>query len=218
MITYIFSSFDKDIRFNEVANYFKNDMVLYKNIVFIPANFENMEKVNGYANINVSWFKEIGINLNGITVLNDTMTKEEMFRSIENADIIFLMGGDTLKQNDFLMKNDLKPIIKTFKKVVIGISAGAINLSNISLCSKDEEDGVEKTITYEGIGRINYTIEPHFDIDNKILLQNELYPLSEKMTIYGLPNNTGVRIIDSNFEILYGDFYTIYKKSIKNII
>lgn len=217
MITYIFSSFDKDIRFNEVANYFKNDMVLYKNIVFIPANFENMEKVNDYANIDVSWFKEIGINLNGITVLNDTMTKEEMFRSIENADIIFLMGGDTLKQNDFLMKNDLKPIIKTFKKVVIGISAGAINLSNISLCSKDEEDGVEKTITYEGIGRINYTIEPHFDIDNKIFLQNELYPLSEKMTIYGLPNNTGVRIIDSNFEILYGDFYKISNNEVEKI-
>lgn len=217
MITYIFSSFDKDIRFNEVANYFKNDMVLYKNIVFIPTNFENMEKVNGYANIDVSWFKEIGINLNGITVLNDTMTKEEMFRSIENADIIFLMGGNTLKQNDFLMKNDLKPIIKAFKKVVIGISAGAINLSNISLCSKDEEDGVEKTITYEGIGRINYTIEPHFDIDNKILLQNELYPLSEKMTIYGLPNNTGVRIIDSNFEILYGDFYKISNNEVEKI-
>lgn len=176
-----------------------------------------MEKVSGYANIDVSWFKEIGINLNGITVLNDTMTKEEMFRSIENADIIFLMGGDTLKQNDFLMKNDLKPIIKTFKKVVIGISAGAINLSNISLCSKDEEDGVEKTITYEGIGRINYTIEPHFDIDNKIFLQNELYPLSEKMTIYGLPNNTGVRIIDSNFEILYGDFYKISNNEVEKI-
>ena len=92
MITYIFSSFDKDIRFNKVTNYFKNDMVLYKNIVFIPANFENMEKVNGYANIDVSWFKEIGINLNGITVLNDTMTKEEMFRSIENADIFFFDG------------------------------------------------------------------------------------------------------------------------------
>ena len=217
MITYIFSSFDKDIRFNEVANYFKNDMVLYKNIVFIPANFENMEKVNGYANIDVSWFKEIGINLNGITVLNDTMTKEEMFRSIENADIIFLMGGDTLKQNDFLMKNDLKSIIKTFKKIVIGISAGAINLSNISLCSKDEEDGVEKTITYEGIGRINYTIEPHFDIDNKILLQNELYPLSEKMTIYGLPNNTGVIIINKKFEILYGDFYKISNNEVEKI-
>lgn len=217
MITYIFSSFDKDIRFNEVANYFKNDMVLYKNIVFIPANFENMEKVNGYANIDVFWFKEIGINLNGITVLNDTMTKEEMFRSIENADIIFLMGGNTLKQNEFLEKNDLKPIIKTFKKVVIGISAGAINLSNISLCSKDEEDGVEKTITYEGIGRINYTIEPHFDIDNKILLQNELYPLSEKMTIYGLPNNTGVKINNKNFEILYGDFYKILNNEVEKI-
>ncbi len=217
MITYIFSTFDKNIRFNEVAKYFKNDMASYKNIVFIPANFENMEKVNGYANIDVSWFKEIGINLSEITVLNDTMTKKEMIKVSENADIIFLMGGDTLKQNEFLEKNELKPIIKNFEKVVIGISAGAINLSNISLCSKDEEDGVEKTVTYQGIGRINYTIEPHFNIDNKILLQNELYPLSKELTIYGLPNNTGVRIINNNFKILYGDFYTIYKKSIKNI-
>lgn len=217
MITYIFSAFDKDIRFNAVANYFKNDMTRYKNIVFVPTNFENMEKVNGYANIDVSWFKEIGINLTGITVLNEKMSKEEMFKSIENADIIFLMGGDTLKQNDFLMKNDLKPIIKKFKKVVIGISAGAINLSNISLCSKDEEDGVEKTVTYQGIGRINYTIEPHFDIENKDLLRNELYPLSKEITIYGLPNNTGVRIIDSNFEILYGDFYKISDYEVEKI-
>ena len=160
MITYIFSAFDKDIRFNAVANYFKNDMGGYKNIVFVLANFENMEKVNDYANIDVTWFKEIGINLTGITVLNEKMPKEKMINSIKNADIIFLMGGDTLKQNKFLMKNDLKPIIKKFKKVFIGISAGAINLSNISLCSKEEEEGVEKTITYEGIGRINYTIEP----------------------------------------------------------
>lgn len=217
MITYIFSAFGKDIRFNEVANYFKNDMGGYKNIVFVPANFENMEKVNGYANIDVSWFKEIGINLTGITVLNEKMSKEEMFRSIENTDIIFLMGGDTLKQNEFLEKNDLKPIIKKFKKVVIGISAGAINLSNISLCSKDEEDEVVKTVTYQGIGRIDYTIEPHFDIDNKILLQNELYPLSKDITIYGLPNNTGVRIIDSNFEILYGDFYKISNNEVEKI-
>ena len=217
MITYIFSAFDKDIRFNAVANYFKNDMTRYKNIVFVPTNFENMEKVNGYANIDVSWFKEIGINLTGITVLNEKMSKEEMFKSIENADIIFLMGGDTLKQNDFLMKNDLKPIIKKFKKVVIGISAGAINLSNISLCSKDEEDGVEKTVTYQGIGRINYTIEPHFDIENKDLLRNELYPLSKDITIYGFPNNTGVRIIDNNFEILYGDFYKISDNKVEKI-
>lgn len=217
MITYIFSTFDKDIRFNEVGDYFKNDMDSYKNIVFIPANFENMEKAMEYANIDVSWFKEIGINLSEITVLNDTMTKEEMIKVSENADIIFLMGGDTLKQNEFLEKNELKSIIKNFKKVVIGISAGAINLSNTSLCSKDEEDGVEKTVTYQGIGRINYTIEPHFNIDNKILLQNELYPLSKELTIYGLPNNTGVRIPNNNFEILYGNFYKISDNKVEKI-
>ena len=60
----------------------------------------------------------------------------------------------------------LKETIKTSKGIVIGISAGAINLGIDSLCSKDLDDGVEKTILYKGIGRIPYTIEPHFDINN----------------------------------------------------
>ncbi len=115
------------------------------------------------------------------------------------------------------IKNTKK--IKEFKGAVIGISAGAINLGKISLCSKDLEDGIEKTQTYNGIGRVNYTFEPHFDKNNIDLLKNELYPISTDLNIYGLTNNTGVKISENEkYEIIKGDLYIISHKKLKLII
>ena len=137
-----------------------------------------------------------------------------MKKELTKADIIFIMGGDTQKQNTFLEKYNLKETIKTSKGIVIGISAGAINLGIDSLCSKDLDDGVEKTILYKGIGRIPYTIEPHFDINNLELLNNELYPVSNTIKIYALPNDTGIRITNNNYKIIKGNFYLIDKEEV----
>ena len=124
------------------------------------------------------------------------------------------MGGDTQKQNTFLEKYNLKETIKTSKGIVIGISAGAINLGIDSLCSKDLDDGAHKTILYKGIGRIPYTIEPHFDINNLELLNNELYPVSNTIKIYALPNDAGIRITNNNYKIIKGNFYLIDKEEV----
>ena len=136
---------------------------------------------------------------------------------IENTDILFIMGGNTQKQNHFLEKYKLKKLIKETNAVTIGISSGAINLAKKSLCSKDLDDGVERTVVYNGIGRINYTFEPHFDKNNPNFLIEELYPLSNKIKIYGLPNETGIRISDNIYEIIMGDLYVIYKNEIKKL-
>lgn len=218
MITYIFSGFDIKEHFGKnVSEYFKNDMKECKSITFIPGSFDDLDKVKMYAYTDVEWFKEIGIELKEVNILEDTVDEEGMKEHILNADIIFIMGGDTQKQNLFLEKYNLKEEIKKTSGIVIGISAGAINLGNISLCSKDLDDGVEKTITYKGVGRINYTIEPHFDPNNLELLSNELYPISNKIKIYGLPNDTGVRIIDDNYDIIKGDFYLICENGVEKL-
>ena len=54
------------------------------------------------------------------------MQEDTMKEELTKADIIFIMGGDTQKQNTFLEKYNLKETIKTSKGIVIGISAGAI--------------------------------------------------------------------------------------------
>ena len=218
MITYIFNGFDIKKHFGKrVSELFQKDMKNYEKIVFIPGEFDDIDKVKRYVLTDVSWFKEIGIDIKKVDILTSSMTKDDMINAINNTDIIFIMGGDTRKQNIFLDKYNLKEIIKNFKKVVIGISAGAINLGNISLCSKDLLDGVEETTIYDGIGRINYTIEPHFDINNLSLLNEELYPLSNNIKIYGLPNDTGIRIVDDNYTIIEGDYYLIHNKKVKNL-
>ena len=145
------------------------------------------------------------------------MTKCDMKNIIENTDILFIMGGNTQKQNQFLEKYKLKKLIKETNAVTIGISSGAINLAKKSLCSKDLDDGVEKTIVYNGIGRISYTFEPHFDKNNPNFLIEKLYPLSNKIKIYGLPNETGIRISDNNYEIIMGDLYVIHKNERKKL-
>ena len=149
MITYIFSGFNPKEHFGkEVSIFFKEDMKNSKSIVFIPGNFDSPDKVKRYALTDIEWFKEIDITLEDINILDNNMQEDIMKEKLTKADIIFIMGGDTQKQNTFLEKYNLKETIKTSKGIVIGISAGAINLGIDSLCSKDLDDGVEKTILY----------------------------------------------------------------------
>ena len=218
MISYIFSGFNSKEHFGkEVRKYFKKDMIKCKSITFIPGEFDDIDKVKRYVATDVEWFKEININIKKVNILNDNMTKCDMKNIIENTDILFIMGGNTQKQNQFLEKYKLKKLIKETNAVTIGISSGAINLAKKSLCSKDLDNGVEKTIVYNGIGRISYTFEPHFDKNNQNFLIEELYPLSNKIKIYGLPNETGIRISNNNYEIIMGDLYVIHKNEIKKL-
>ena len=218
MISYIFSGFNSKEHFGkEVRKYFKKDMIKRESITFIPGEFDDIDKVKRYVATDVGWFKEININIKKVNILNDNMTKCDMKNIIENTDILFIMGGNTQKQNQFLEKYKLKKLIKETNAVTIGISSCAINLAKKSLCSKDLDDGVEKTIVYNEIGRISYTFEPHFDKNNPNFLIEELYPLSNKIKIYGLPNKTGIRISDNNYDIIMGDLYVIHKNEIKKL-
>lgn len=218
MISYIFSGFDVKEHFgNDVSEYFKKDMKECKSITFIPGSFEDLDKVKRYVSTDVEWFKEIGIDLEEVNILDDNTKEDAMIDNIKNADIIFIMGGDTQRQNLFLERYKLKKLIKEANGIVIGVSAGAINLGVISLCSRDPDDGVNETIIYRGIGRIDYTIEPHFDLNNLDLLNNELYPISNNIKIYALPNDTGVRIVNADYDIIKGDFYLIYKNGVEKL-
>ena len=109
MISYIFSGFDVKEHFgNDVSEYFKKDMKECK--------------------------RNDGVTLN-VNILDDNTEEDVMIDNIKNADIIFIMGGDTQRQNLFLERYKLKKMIKEANGIVIGVSAGAINLGGISLCS-----------------------------------------------------------------------------------
>lgn len=96
MITYIFNGFDIKKHFGKrVSELFQKDMKNYEKIVFIPGEFDDIDKVKRYVLTDVSWFKEIGIDIKKVDILTSSMTKDDMINAINNTDIIFIMGGDT---------------------------------------------------------------------------------------------------------------------------
>lgn len=115
------------------------------------------------------------------------------------------------------LKNDMKEIIRDANGIVIGISAGAINLGKISVCSKDTLKGIEKTSIYKGIGRIEYTFEPHFNMKSDFELNPELKYISSRIKLYVISNDIEIKILDNKYEVVEGNMYIIENKNVKEI-
>lgn len=164
-----------------------------------------------------SWLDQAGIIFDEYHLLNYRVQKEDAQSLIQNASVIFLLGGDTLKQNAFLMEYELADSIKESKAVVMGASAGAINMSAKWLCSKNFGYRVEKSSVYDGIGLDDFSILSHFDLENNIaLVQSELSPLSEEMNVYVSNKDCAVRVKENKIDIL-GDVYVISHSKIQKL-
>ncbi|WP_324728100.1 Type 1 glutamine amidotransferase-like domain-containing protein [Lysinibacillus fusiformis] len=164
-----------------------------------------------------SWLDQADIRFDDYHLINDHVQKEDAEAFIQNASVIFLLGGDTLKQNEFLLDYELSDLIKKSSAVVMGASAGAINMSTKWLCSKNFGYPVEKTTLYDGIGLDNFSVLSHFDLENNMeLVQNELSALSEEINIYASNKDCAVRVKGGNIDIL-GNVYLMSHSKIQKL-
>ncbi|MDD3186896.1 MAG: Type 1 glutamine amidotransferase-like domain-containing protein [Bacilli bacterium] len=143
-------------------------------------------------------------DLNQFSLIDGRTPRKEGLELLEKADIIYLQGGDPFAQLDYIRNNNYDKFLKDYKGIIIGFSAGSMNLSKISFYSKDED--YPETCFYEGLGLVNITIDPHFDITDNSRI-NELKECSLKKEIIGLPDNSLI-IVDENDNIIeYGANY-----------
>ncbi|MEK5147262.1 Type 1 glutamine amidotransferase-like domain-containing protein [Psychrobacillus sp. FSL K6-4615] len=164
-----------------------------------------------------SWLEQAGIMFDEYHLINYRVQKEKAKTIIKNASVIFLFGGDTLKQNGFLMEYDLSDSIKKSSAVVMGASAGAINMSAKWLCSKYFGYKVEASSVYDGIGLDNFSILSHFDLENNIaLVQKELSLLAEELNIYASNKDCAVRVKEDKIDVL-GNVYLISDSKIQKL-
>ncbi|MBX0356864.1 Type 1 glutamine amidotransferase-like domain-containing protein [Halobacillus sp. Nhm2S1] len=192
----------------------KEDIIDRKSIVMISSNPSLYEDDGATER---SWLDHAGIMFDEYHLINHRVQKEDAQRLIHNASVIFLLGGDILKQNGFLMEYELSDWIKKSNAVVMGASAGAINMSAKWLCSKNFGDEVETSSVYEGIGLDEFSVLSHFDLENNMeLVQKELSPLSEEINIYASNKDCAVRIKGDKIDII-GDVYLISKSKIQKL-
>ncbi len=200
---------DKTKYFNEeierIINEKANNPI---NMVVIPADSSNYAKNDKQFNGNGSvvgvlkTFKKIFPDLN-ILLLDNRVNSEDGINSLKNADIIYLLGGNPFIQLEYLRKNKFDDIIRNTPALVIGVSAGSMNLATDSYYSKDED--YPESIIYKGLGITDITIDPHFDINNEEQV-NEIRKNSKTIRIIGLPNDSAIVISNNNIEYI-GDVY-----------
>jgi len=198
-----------NIKFNKymedfLINYIKKE---YK-LVFI--NAPGLGGENNYLDNIIKCFKKIDINFTEVFDLDyysDTIELENFIKD-ETEIIYFLMGGNPLTQMEIIKKFNLENKIKEHNGLVIGFCAGAINLSNYSIITTD--DDFDKCHSYEGIGRINLIIEPHYNVSNDENRNKEIKDFAKQynQTIYAVPDES-IIVVDDNNVIEYGRVYHI---------
>lgn len=204
MIKYLFSNIDKVNGFNEQQiKYLSKDLKTCKSILFIPGDYDK-EKYIIYKDKIINWLKSIEVSFSEcyLTGLDD---------ELKSYDVIFLMGGNPINQIEIINKINLKNIINK-AKVVIGVSAGAINLSKEAIYFNDYSKKVEM---YDGIGLTDINVYPHFDITNKDFVE-EVKMVSRLKSLIALPNNSFIKIDDKQIKFI-GDSFKVDKENIIKI-
>lgn len=204
MIKYLFSNIDKVNGFNEQQiKYLSKDLKTCKSILFIPGDYDK-EKYIIYKDKIINWLKSIEVSFSEcyLTGLDD---------ELKSYDVIFLMGGNPINQIEIINKINLKNIINK-AKVVIGVSAGAINLSKEAIYFNDYSKKVEM---YDGLGLTDINVYPHFDITNEYFVE-EVKMVSRLKSLIALPNNSFIKIDDKQIEFI-GDSFKVDKENIIKI-
>lgn len=163
-------------------------------------------------------YKKLSCNTSLLKKKNCINNKKLVEEKINNADIIYIGGGDTIKLLDTIEKYEIDKQIEeaiTRGCVVAGISAGAIALCKEGYSdSKILRNESDKYCFIKGLDFVKISICPHYKTDSQ--KAKELDEEIESRKVYGLSNNTALVINDKKMSIIKSDnkqnIYLITKK------
>ena len=212
MSTYILTSMFPNGFNEEITELFQKKISKRNKFAFVVSEFKGMDEENdGYFEFFLNMFEEKGIHFEKAYVVDGRMTAEEAQNAVAEADVVWLSGGDTPTQFRYFGEYGLDKVIKQHKGVIIGMSAGSINLAETAICTLTCEH--YKQEIYKGLGCVNISVEPHFTINE---VSNELIELSKKYMIYGLCDDSIIVCSDGEVEFL-GEIYILNNGNIEPI-
>ncbi len=204
---------------NGIINNIKEKLIKEDNFVFITSSPKDYENNDLYAKVTFESFNKSGFNFKNLIII-DNRYKGNLKETINDSDVVLLAGGHTLTEMQYFEEINLRDILKDYNKVIIGQSAGSLNLAEMVVCSPEFIEEIGSSYIWKGLSLTDINIEPHFITgklkEEELLLREELLKLSEKYLLYALVD--GSYIYDNgSSQTLYGEGYTIYKREIKKI-
>jgi cyanophycinase len=216
MKTHYYLGWFNDFFLEKLIRLLHEDIIDRKSLVMISANqfLSEDEEVGATER---SWLDQANIMFDEYHLIDYGIQKEEAQKLVQNASVIFLLGGNTVEQNALLIEYELSNLIKKSRAIVMGTSAGAINMSAKWLFSKYTGNKGEIGSIYDGVGLDDFSVLSHFDLENNITqIQGELSPLLEEMNVYASNKDCAVRVKGDKIDIL-GNVYLISNSKVQKL-
>ena len=207
---------------NGIVDQLKENLKGTRKVVFVSFDINSTpESVAPYARIFFDSMKMVGITFDKYLIIEGTNC-DKAAEYINGADLVFLCGGDTYNQYKLFSKINLKQILSNYSGIVMGQSAGALNMA-ADVFNSPEKMEESEPVFYEGLGLTNINIEPHFKYDDTNFDDKEKYQRdaiikeSYNRPIYGQCNGSHIFISDDNAATVYGETYLILNGKIEKI-
>lgn len=161
-------------------------------------------------------FSQAGIVFSAYAVLDGT-NAQRAAQLVSDSDFLILAGGHVPTQNAFFREIGLREILEGFGGVVMGISAGSMNLADWAYVQPEEEgEGIDPCFQRfaPGLGLTDVNILPHYQkvkddiLDGMRLFEDITYPDSFGNTFFALPDGSYFYQDDHEL-LLFGEAYLL---------
>lgn len=188
-------------------------------LVFIPtaSNIETGDKswlINDLVNLKKQ-------NFQSIEIVDISAVDEKIWKpSLERADVLFFEGGNTYHLMRWLNKSGLTEMLPGLlkDKVYVGVSAGSMVTNpdlNLKLSQIIYEEDMLETEELSGLNLVDFYFLPHLNSEwfKKMRRENiEKLGRQIKRTIYTLDDNSALKIINNQVEVISeGEWFVINK-------
>lgn len=170
---------------SEVAERLGRELPRRESLVFISAWPDNHQQNDSDSVGMHQMFVEYGLSFSDYHVIDSRTEPPQAVDWVHKADCLFLMGGHPGLQFRLLRDTGVDEAIRRSGAVVLGVSAGAINMAKRSLDTK------ESPVPYAGLGLADVTVKPHFRPEDRQVLST-LLAISAELPICAMEDDSAI--------------------------
>jgi len=163
-------------------------------VVVFPWTSKTKGRQDLYRRQMVEYFKDMGAR--GVRFVEPTLPYTEIVKLVEDSDLIYLPGGDPQLLIELMRNTGAAHLLRTYDKVIIGNSAGAVALAQEYVLLAEE--GCLIAAVSSGLGLLDFSVAVHYEPS----MDAQLEDLSTSRDILAIPEGSALFFTDCSISLL----------------
>ena len=218
-----YNSRSKLYKRNSFLKKLRKDWPNNANVLYISSDPDNYMLTDKYTKRHQKAYEEV-LSVASFKVIDHRTQNPEDY--LKKADVLVLAGGHCPTQMAYFRELKLKDFIKDFEGILIGCSAGTMNMEKIVYSIPElENEAIDPNYQrfYEGLGLADIYIVPHFSlyrdyrVDGLRLIEDIACEDSYKIDIHFFNDSTYLYLNEGK-KTIYGETYLMSKGQLRQIL